>query len=169
MPEDENKPPAAPPARSPKNRVKGTGQLGPKDKVEARARWVIERWDERPSLRYREMVEEVRKHFEVGKTAGEQAIKRAYALMTEEFSNEHLADRITAKYISLAEAAERDGDWRAARSILDSLRRHLGLGAPDRVEHTIKDENMDDLSDEEVAILAKLDRGLPGSSGGMTH
>lgn len=168
MPEDNVKPPIEPPARSPKkSHGKGPGQ-SLKDQLETRARWVIERWDERPSLRYREMVEEVRKRFEVGKTAGEKAIQRAYAIMKEEASNEHLADRITAKYISLAEAAERDGDWRAARSILDSLRRHLGLGAPDRLNITDdRDENMDDLSDDEVAVLAKLDRNVPGS--GMTH
>lgn len=168
MPEDESQPPHAPAARTVKSsKKKGTGQLGPKDMLERRARWVIERWDERPSLRYGEMVEEVRKNFEVGKTAGEQAIKRAYAVMAEEASNEHLADRITAKYLSLSEGAERAGDWRAARSILDSLRRHLGLGAPERVEHTIKDEQMDDLTDAQLAALAALDRGLP--PGGMTH
>ena len=168
MPEDENKPPHAPhaPATEKSKPKKGPGQ-SIKDQLDARARWVMDRWDERPSLRYRDMCAEVRRQFEVGKTAAEQAIKRAYALMKEEASNEHLADRITAKYMSLAESAERDGDWRAARSILDSLRRHLGLGAPDRVDINVKDENMDDLTDAQLAALAALDSGLP--PGGMTH
>lgn len=112
-------------------------QLKKQERTEAMARWTIDRWDERPSIRYLQMVPEIRRKFECGKTAAEQAIKRAYEMMREEWADkESIADRIAARFFHLSEKAEAKGDLNAAIRALDSLRRHRGVGAPDRVEHS---------------------------------
>ena len=140
-----------------------------KDQLERRAQWVIDRWDEMPSLRYSEMVKEVRRTFECGKTAGEKAIERAYEILRVTWSDPALSDRIAHKYMSIVEAAEKAGEFRAARAALDSLRRHLGLGAPDRVEHSggleIKQEAVEDMTDEELRLIARM----AGEPDGRVH
>ena len=143
--------------------------------LEARGRWVVEHWDEVPSLRYKDMLAAVRLHFLIGKTAGEQAIKRAYEIMRETWSDPSWGDRIAARYLEISEKAEKRGDLTNARKALDSLRAHLGIGAPQRhaIEHSgsidsettlnLTDEDYESMSDEQLLALAKLDlkRALP--------
>lgn len=127
-----------------------------------RAQWIIERWRVRPSLSYQEMVKEVREAFDVGRTMAEFAIARANELLREMGADPALKDRITAAYWDIYESASTAKEYRAARAALDSLRRHLGVGAPDRVENThiveeVSDEQLEDLSDDQVRALAALD------------
>lgn len=129
-----------------------------------RARWIIDRWEDRPGLRYDQMVAEVRKVFTCGKTAAEQAIKAAHAMLREQSQDEHLGDRLVAKYLSISEEAQRNGAYRDAIRALSELRRHLGLGSPDRVQHSGNldleigsPEDYDDMDEDELRALAKLD------------
>lgn len=137
------------------------GQPVVTEQLERRAQWVIDRWDERPSLRYGEMVREVQRQFECGKTAGEQAIKHAYTLLKELWSRPELVDRIANHYLAAFELAQTQNNPRSMVRALDSLRRHLGLGAPDRIEHSgeigVTAEQLEDLTDEELRIMAKVD------------
>lgn len=136
--------------------------------LEKRAQWVIDRWDDHPSLRYNEMVGEVRRTFDVGKTAGEDAIKRANEILREMHDpamNPALTDRIASSYWSIYEGARAEGNWRAARAALDSLRRHLGIGAADRLQVTTEAPDFADMTDEQVAALASLDQQRKGTGG----
>lgn len=144
---------------------------GTLEQLDRRAQWVIDRWDERPSLRYTEMLKEVRAAFECGKTAAEKAIQRAYEILRETWADPALSDRIAHKYMAIVEGAERAGEFRAARAALDSLRRHLGLGAPDRVEHSggldINAEKLEDLTEDELRIMAKVAPDDDAPAGGV--
>lgn len=130
------------------------------EQLDRRAQWVIDRWDERPSLRYGEMCNEVRRTFECGKTAGEKAIQRAYEILNSTWSDPRLADRISSHYMAAFELAQSQNDPRSMVRAMDSMRRHLGLGAPDRVEHSgdidIRNEQVEDLTDEELRVMAKV-------------
>lgn len=137
-----------------------------------RAEWILERWEERPSLlrQYNRMIREVRERFECGKTAAEQAIKVARQLLRRDWDDAEakaeLAGLIEAKYLELAERAAAEpgsaGAVRAAR-IMDMLARLRGLTV-DRVEHSGKVDvgpgKYEDLTDEQLAALAALDASV---------
>lgn len=134
-------------------------------KVERRATWVLEQWAAKPSLRRSELVDRLRTTFECGIGAADEAIQRAYSMFAELKSDASLPDRIAHEYLSIAEEARRAKDWRAATKALDSLRLHLGIGAPERVEHSgavALTKRLEDLSDEELALAARLDGGRAG-------
>lgn len=124
-------------------------------KLEMRAQWALERWEKHPSLTYLMMLAEIRKRFDVGKSAGEQSIKRAYQILRDQWSNSDIVDRLAARYHSIADKAEADGDWHAAIRAMDSLRRHLGIGAPDRVEHSrgVSQHKLDDVDDDDLLSM----------------
>lgn len=134
-------------------------QNGQSKHNEARAQWVLGTWTRHPTMGYGEMLRATRKHFECGKTAGEQAIKRCYELMKERTAE--LVSRFWDAYVSDsledAENARNRGDLRAANKIRTDLATKLGLGAPERIEHTHRDYG--ELEDDEIDALAKLDGG----------
>lgn len=135
----------------------------------ARAEWVLERWQERPSLlrSYSQMMKEIRNRFECGKTAAEQAIKLARSLLRKDWDDieqkQELAGLLQAKYLELAERAAAEpgsaGAVRAAR-ILEMLAKLRGLSAPDQVEHSgtidVGKREMADLTDAQLAALAAM-------------
>lgn len=95
----------------------------------------------------------------IGKTAAEQAIKVAYELLHDEWkTGPSIVDRLASRYQAIADKAERAGDYRAAVRAMDSLRRHLGLGAPDRVEHTTKEATHDLSNMSEADLLALYEK-----------
>jgi arginine utilization protein RocB len=136
--------------------------------VERRALWIIDTWAHSFSLRPSQLKEMVRKQFECGINAAEDAMSRAYEIYKERMDPEKLGQQLAAQYLELAEQAKRNGKEAEARKCLDSLRAHLGLGAPERVEHSgtigvSRDEALEPLTDEELAVLARMDqveRGL---------
>lgn len=135
-----------------------------------RAEWILERWEERPSLlrKYGQITKEVRERFECGKVAAEQAHKLALQLLRDSASNdpekrEHLAAMLEMKYLELMErcAAEPGsaGALRAAR-IGDMLARLRGITV-DRLEHSGKVEvetefDPSQCSDDELAVIARV-------------
>ncbi len=127
-----------------------------------RARWISDYRARHPTLSYREMIDATRRHFLIGRTAAEQAYSHLKQLESETVAEwrDRGLERLTAVYIRVAEAAERKGDLTNARKAADSLRDLFGHGAPQRVEHSgvISTKRFADLSDEELAIAAKLDR-----------
>lgn len=143
----------------------GHGQLSTLN-LQVRAEWLLERWAERPSLfvNYPRSIREVRKQFECGQSVAEQTIKRAREILRERSADpertERLREFVEEQYLELAERAERRGDLGEKRKVLDSLTRLRGLAAPEQIE--VKDVTevapMDDLTDEEIAALAKVDR-----------
>lgn len=128
--------------------------------LERRAQWALERWTDDRTLGYYEMTAEIRKKFECGKTAAELTIKRTYELMkarTAEVVQRYL-DTIVADTLDDIQAARRTKDYRAANKMRMDLARLLGIGEPERVDVT--HHKFDELSDEELEALGKLD-GAP--------
>lgn len=127
-----------------------------------RARWISDHRARHPTLSYRETIDRTRRHFLIGRTAAEQAYSYLKQLESEAVTEwrDRGLERLTAVYIRIAEAAERKGDLTNARKTADSLRALYGHGAPERVEHSgsIAVNRFADLTDEELAIAAKLDR-----------
>lgn len=136
-----------------------------------RAEWILERWEERPSLlrKYGQIMKEVRARFECGKVAAEQAHKLALQLLRESGSNDtdrrdELAAMLESRYLEWMERAASEpgsaGALRAAR-IGDMLARLRGITI-DRVEHSGavdvsgSSKDYEDLTDEQLAALASL-------------
>ena len=127
-------------------------------KTEKAAVWAMERWDQRPSLSYTQMVAEVRRHFGIGKTAGEQAIKRANELFREHAATLLTQERIAKHLHRLAENAERAGDSRTAARIYESIARVTGVAAAEKVEDvTERPLNTGELTTEQLDALAALE------------
>jgi hypothetical protein len=134
--------------------------------IQLKAEWLLDLWNEKPSLfgNYQRAIAAIRKHFECGQSAAEQAHRRAREILSERASDpkrtEHLREWVEKQYLELAERAEKRGDLGEKRKTLDSLARLRGLSAPEQIE--IKDTTdlapMDDMTDEELAVAAKIDR-----------
>ena len=155
----------APESRGRKPEGDGRRHLGTtrSQKVERRALWVVQRWADDPSVRPGAMKLEVQARFECGITASDQALSRAYELMAEHRNDGGLVDRIAGFYFELAKDARRDKQFNSARMAMDSLRAHLGIGAPERVEHSggvsvEVEQAIADLTDDELALLARLEK-----------
>lgn len=130
-------------------------------KMVAMAQWATERRISRPTLRYVELLAEIRDRFDLGKTQGEQVIKHSRAMLSKTNDETDWDAELTAHYMDILEGAKFDKEWRAARAILDSLRRHKAAGAPDRLEVTIPggmtDDELEELDDDQLALLATID------------
>lgn len=138
-----------------------------REQLTLRAAWALDTWELRPSLRYGQMKKEIQKRFECGENAAEQAIKRAYEILREAWSDAPaVADKITARYYALSESAERAGDHAAAIRAMTELRKHLGIGAADRVEHSgsvsVGTRDLSDFSVEELMLLRKAEERKKG-------
>jgi hypothetical protein len=131
--------------------------------TEDRAQYIVERHIERPSLRYERLCWEVREKFGCGKTASEQAVKRAYEILRQQWDDPERKRRIAAmleeKYMSWLEDAERRGERRTARLIADSLARLRGV-TTDRHELVVTTAKPDlaPLSDEQLALASMFDQ-----------
>ncbi len=126
-------------------------------KTDQRAMWVIDRWDQRPSMMRKTMLLEVQRHFACGKTAAEQALKRAYEIYREEAAD-MTQDKIVRHLQRLLETAERKGDERGAARILESIARVRGVAAAEKFEDvTPRVENARDLSTAQLDALAALE------------
>lgn len=126
--------------------------------LEERARWAFEQMASHPTLTFHERVRCIRKHFGIGKTAAELAMKRARE-MSREFTAEIVAgyrDHVI-RASKEDEAAARDaGDYRTANKIRMDLARMLGMHAPDKVEIAVKPKVLPllpELTDEQLEVL----------------
>jgi hypothetical protein len=127
-------------------------------KVDRCGVWAVERWAQRPSLSYSQMVVEIRKRFDVGKTTAEQAIKRANEIFREQAAQLFTQDRIIAHLARLAENAERKGDDRTAARIVEAIARVSGVQAPEKFEDvTSGGLRAEDLTPEQLEALAALE------------
>lgn len=143
----------------PERRYKGTTRTA---KIETRATFVLELRADFPSLGYSEQVAAVRAKFECGETAAEEALARASERQLEMYKegDPALAAEVATAYRRIAEAAEKDKKYNAARMAWDSLRSMLGLGVPDRMKVELADkdeETMAAMSDDDVAALARFE------------
>lgn len=126
------------------------------------ASYVILRQRERPGIMYAQLVVELREKFECGRTSAEVGIQRAHEIRranTEKLISDPTI--IEDLYWELLEEAQRKGKTNDARRVLDSLRAHMGLGAPQRLELTRgKDaaSKLANLTPEEIEALAAFDR-----------
>lgn len=135
--------------------------------IERRAQWAIEEWRRFPSMGYGQMVAAISKHFEVGITGSEQTIKRAYEIIKANSGG--FVDRIFDMYMHIADEQLAHGERGEARRTLDSVRAHLGISAPARIEHSgivgvqHAEANFDDMDDVELdAMLRRVARQRGG-------
>lgn len=136
-----------------------TRQVESAQKTERRAQRVLELWADKPSLRRDEIHGRIRREFKCGIGAADRAITRAYEYYAENSQDLQLTDRLAQHYWDIAEEAKKAGKFRDATKALDSLRAHLGIGAPERLELTNKTGvDMAELTQEEIDMLARLDR-----------
>lgn len=150
-------------------RIKGEGRhkgTTKSEKTELRARRILEIWSDRISMRPEEIKAVIRAEFLCGATAAAEALARAYelyALAVSSESVEHLVGKLALRYLALSEAAQRAGNLPEARKNLDSLRAHLGISAPQRIELSgsvgtvSRDPGMENLTDEQIALLRQID------------
>lgn len=151
---------------SPKTRGRRTKEPGQRSlKLERRAMRALEIWADRPSMRSDEVKAQIRAEFKCGYGASDEALTRAYELFELYRDDQGLAltNRVAMAYWEIFEEAKRDRDHQGARKALDSLRSHLGLGAPDRLEITgtmgrSEDPDLEDFTQEQLELLAKLDQ-----------
>ncbi len=149
-------------ATGPEGRHKGGTRT---EKTEQRARRILEIWTARISARPDEIKSMIRTEFQCGIRAAEEALARSYELYAQAASSdqvEHLVGKLALRYLALSEEAQRMGNLGEARKSLDSLRAHLGISAPQRIEHSgsvtvSRDEAMEDLTDEQLALLRQID------------
>jgi hypothetical protein len=133
-------------------------------KVERRALRILEIWADHPALRPAELKERIQREFECGIGSAADALARAYEIYEEKRDDETLVSRVAEQYLMISEDARRAGKFSAATRALDSLRAHLGLGQPDRVEVTLgagmvsRDDELAEWSDDELKLLARLER-----------
>lgn len=157
--------PFQPGARKPKEgRHRGSTKS---ERTEQRARRVMEIWTDRISARPEEIKAIIRAEFQCGINAASDAMARAYelyALAVSSESVEHLVGKLALRYLALSEAAQRAGNLPEARKNLDSLRAHLGISAPQRIELSgsvggtvSRDPGMENLTDEQIALLRQID------------
>lgn len=135
-------------------------QIGTKEQCRVRADFIVDLIISRPSLTYDARIEETRKNFGCGKGAAEQShalAKDMLAAARKDYVATAL-DHILAASREDEEAARRRGDLRTANRIRMDCAKLLGIGSPDRVEITKPVMAFDDLTDEELAVAAKLDR-----------
>lgn len=113
------------------------------------------------------MKAQIRREFKCGIGASDLAMEHALELFRAAATELALTDRIAVAYWHGIEESQRKGDWRAYFRGLDSLRAHLGLGAPERLEITGKvgADEMAELTDEEIALMEKMDRLRAGRAG----
>lgn len=134
---------------------------------ERNGEWMRDLIVDRPSLTFKQRIEAARTTLGIGKTAAEQAHARAKALLAEarERNYDAAIDAIWARACEDEETARNRGDLRTANRIRIDTARLLGLGAPDRVEHSGSvgrkvEVNYGDLTDEEIAVLKKIDHPI---------
>lgn len=130
-------------------------------RVERMATFVIQIWADHPALGYADVIDEVRKHFRCGQTAAEQAHKRAAERIEETATDPVMSARIAQGYWDLFAEAKRSKKLNAGRLLLDSLRAHLGVGAPERLEISTGTE----VADLSEADLDEVIRRLEGRGG----
>lgn len=131
---------------------------GTSKQTEMRAKWTLEKWTERPSLRYDQMTREICKAFEIGELAAQRVIKRTYELMkvrTTEMADRYL-DTVLARALADEETARRRGDLRTANKIRFDTAKLFGLGAPEVIEHKHSRQEFEDLTDDELAVAVRL-------------
>lgn len=132
--------------------------------LERRAKWVMERWEDRPSMSYSEMHADVRAHFGCGKTAAEDAMAMASELRRAQFSDPRIIDRLAAKVLEIAEDAQSKGKHRDAIYGIEVATKMRGLHAPEVVEHAgkvdigVDDKDLEALTDEQLAVFAAMKR-----------
>ncbi len=132
--------------------------------LEHRAEWVIAHMKRYPGMRFTERRKAIMKALGIGKTAAEFAHKRALELRTEhrkEVVTRYL-DHVVDRSIEDEEEARLMKDYRAANRIRMDTARLLGLGAPDKVEHSggvdVKHKHdLSALTDEQLEALAAMD------------
>lgn len=137
--------------------------------LQVRAEWLLDRWQDRPVLfvDYQGSIREVRKQFECGVTIAEQTIKTARQILSDRGKDpahkERMREWVEQQYVELADRAERRGNLSEKRKVLDSLTRLRGLAAPQEVK-VIEDNlpPLEDLSEEQLALIAKLDQRKRG-------
>lgn len=134
-------------------------------RAEQAAAWVVDEWAVRPSIGYHELIGKIRERFECGRDLAEQAIKVAREILHDRASDPAIADKIAAAYWQLYEDAVMNKDRAQARKALDSLRAHLGVGAPERRHVTGSVAlDLDKLSDDELAEAAGMARDIAARS-----
>lgn len=128
--------------------------------LEERARWAFQQLADHPTLTFEERIRQLRRHFAIGKTAAELAMKRCRE-MSREFTAEIVAgyrDHVIRASKEDEAAARAAGDYRTANRIRMDLARMLGMHAPDKVEHTLKPKvapALPELTDEQLEALER--------------
>jgi hypothetical protein len=97
------------------------GPIGGSRKLEDRANWVQQEWLRRPGLRFAETIAATRDKFGCGKTAAEQAYKRARKRVHDAFAAVVPPEQIVAMYLNLYEQALNARRFNMALRLLNSL------------------------------------------------
>ncbi len=121
-----------------------------------------------PTMRYGEVVDDLRRQFNCSRRTAEYAITAANEMLRQDFLK-FAADAprtIFDAYMDIHAEAMREKNWNAARRALDSVRDMFGIKSP-VIVHTGSQPPpaaYADLSDAELAVIAKLDQMPPPGS-----